>query len=82
MDNLIPFAPSQKADAKTSFSRFDNELLSRREAAAYLGIAENTLAIWKSSGRYNLPYIKLGRLVKYRRVDLDAFIMNRLHGAQ
>lgn len=82
MDNLIPFAPSQKVDAKASFSRFDTELLSRREAAAYLGIAENTLAIWKSSGRYGLPYIKLGRLVKYRRVDLDAFIMNRLHGAQ
>jgi excisionase family DNA binding protein len=82
MDNLIPFSPSQKPDAKSNFSRFDNELLSRREAAAYLGIAENTLAIWKSSGRYGLPYIKLGRLVKYRRVDLDAFIMNRLHGAQ
>ncbi|MBA3995282.1 MAG: DNA-binding protein [Cyanobacteria bacterium DS2.3.42] len=82
MDNLIPFSPSQKTDAKASFSRFDNELLSRREAAAYLGIAENTLAIWKSSGRYSLPYIKLGRLVKYRRIDLDAFIMNRLHGGQ
>lgn len=82
MDNLIPFLPSQKANATASFSNFKSELLSRREAAAYLGIAENTLAIWKSSGRYGLPYIKLGRLVKYRRVDLDAFIMNRLHGPQ
>lgn len=52
MDNLIPFSPSQKADAKAICSRIDNELLSRREAAAYLGIAENTLAIWKSSGRH------------------------------
>lgn len=63
MDNLIPFSPSQKTDAKANVSRFNNELLSRREAAAYLGIAENTLAIWKCSGRYGLPFVKMGRLV-------------------
>jgi hypothetical protein len=30
-------------------------LLTRREAAAYLGISEQTLAIWKCSGRYTAP---------------------------
>lgn len=40
-------------------------LLTRREAAVYLGVSEQTLAIWKCTGRYNLPYIKIGRLVKY-----------------
>lgn len=51
-----------------------SELLTRREAAAYLGVSEQTLAIWKCTGRYNLPYIKIGRLVKYKLSDLDAFI--------
>jgi excisionase family DNA binding protein len=78
MDNAIPFSASHKADAKAGFSLVNNELLSRKEAAAYLGIAENTLAIWKCTGRYGLPFVKMGRLVKYRKVDLDAFIANRL----
>ena len=51
-----------------------SDLLNRREAAAYLGISEQTLAIWKCTGRYSLPYVKIGRLVKYKRADLDAFI--------
>jgi len=50
------------------------ELLTRREAAAYIGVSEQTLAIWKCSSRYDLPVIKVGRLVKYRRSELDAFL--------
>ncbi len=40
-----------------------SELLSRKEAAAYLGVAEQTLAIWKCTKRYDLPYVKIGKLV-------------------
>jgi excisionase family DNA binding protein len=58
-----------------------SELLTRREAAAYLGVSEQTLAIWKCTGRYNLPYIKIGRLVKYKRQDLDAFITRNYNTA-
>jgi len=58
-----------------------NQLLTRREAAQYLGVAEQTLAIWKCTGRYNLPYVKIGRLVKYRKADLDAFVDNNLRNA-
>lgn len=57
-------------------------LLSRKEAAAYLGIAEMTLSIWKSTGRYNLPVVKIGRLVKYKKSDLDAFIERRTTGGK
>jgi len=56
-------------------------LLTRREAALYLGISEQTLAIWKCTGRYQLPFVKIGRLVKYRKSDLDAFIAGNLRGA-
>jgi len=59
-------------------SRFDSELMSRKEAAAYLGVSEITLAIWKTTGRYSLPVYKIGRLAKYKKSDLDAFIVSRV----
>lgn len=53
-------------------------LLSRKEAAKYLGISEQTLAIWKCTKRYDLPFVKIGRLIKYRKADLDGFIFENL----
>lgn len=49
-------------------------LLSREEAAVYLGVKTNTLSVWATKKRYGLKYIKVGRLVKYRVSDLDDFI--------
>ena len=48
-----------------------------KSAAAALGVQANTLAVWRSSGRYRLPFIKVGRSVKYRLSDLAEFIANR-----
>ena len=52
-------------------------LLSRKEAAAFLGVRENTLAVWKSTQRYGIPTVKVGRLVRYRLCDLLEFIEKR-----
>jgi excisionase family DNA binding protein len=49
-------------------------LLTRDEAAAYLGVKTQTLALWASTGRYALPFVKVGRLSKYRQSDLDDFL--------
>lgn len=49
-------------------------LVCREEAAAILGIRPNTLACWASNGRYNLPYVRVGSRVMYRRSDIEAFI--------
>ena len=57
-----------------------SDLLTRKQAAQYLGVTERTLAVWKSTGRYALPCVKVGRLAKYRIVDLDAFISRRTVG--
>ncbi|WP_255478755.1 helix-turn-helix domain-containing protein [Dechloromonas sp. H13] len=51
--------------------------MSRTEAAEYLGIKSQTLAVWATTKRYNLPYVKVGRLVKYSRESLDGFIASR-----
>jgi len=52
-------------------------LLSRNEAAHYLGVQAQTLSMWASNGRYCLRYIKIGRRVMYRISDLEEFLERR-----
>lgn len=54
----------------------NNRLLSREEAAQFLGVSKGTLEVWASTKRYDLPFIKIGRLAKYRMQDLLEFIEN------
>ncbi len=56
------------------------ELLDTDPAANYLGIKPHTLEVWRTSGRYGLPFVKVGRRVKYRRTDLDHFLDARTVG--
>ncbi len=53
------------------------ELLDESESAHYLGLAPGTLGVWRSTGRYKLPFVKIGRNVRYRRTDLDAWLLSR-----
>lgn len=55
----------------------EDSLLTRQEAADYLGVKEITLALWKSTNRYKLPVVKVGRLAKYRYGDLLKFVEKR-----
>lgn len=55
------------------------KLLTPAEAAEILGVHINTLNVWRATKRYNLPYIKSGRLVRYRAGDVIKFIESRLH---
>ena len=52
-------------------------LISASDAAQHLGVSVGTLAVWRSTGRYPLPYVKIGRKVMYKRKDLEAFIEAR-----
>jgi excisionase family DNA binding protein len=56
---------------------FHEEMLTTAAAAGLLGVSPTTLAIWRSVGRHDLPYCKVGRLVRYRRSDLDAWVARR-----
>ncbi|MEO6825302.1 MAG: helix-turn-helix domain-containing protein [Nitrosospira sp.] len=55
-------------------------LFTPAEAAEYVGVTENTLSVCRCVGRYNIPFIKVGRLVKYRKSALDAFLKRRTRG--
>ena len=57
------------------------KLLSREEAAAYLGLKPQTLAAWAVTGRYGLPMIRVGRSVRYRLADLERWLAARTVGA-
>lgn len=48
------------------------ELITLKEAASILSISRSTLRRWIAQGR--LPCVRLGRLIRVRIADLDAFI--------
>ena len=56
-------------------------VLSRPAAAEYIGVQPQTLAAWASTGRYDLPFVRVGRLCKYRLADLEAFLARRTVGS-
>lgn len=53
------------------------DLLDDKAAAAMLDVSPGTLSVWRSTGRYALPFVKIGRKVRYRRADLDAWLAAR-----
>ena len=57
------------------------KLLTEAEAADYLSVEPQTLCSWRCTRRYNLPFIKVGRLVRYREEDIEAFLEERTVGA-
>ena len=54
-----------------------NQLRTESEAAKILDLKPGTLQVWRSTKRYPLAYVKVGRLVRYRQSDLEAFLRAR-----
>jgi excisionase family DNA binding protein len=53
------------------------KLLTPKQAAEIIGVAEQTLAVWRSAGRHDLPFVKAGRLVRYRASDIESWLASR-----
>jgi excisionase family DNA binding protein len=64
--------------ATINFSQL--EMLSRAAAAQYLGIQPQTLASWAVTGRYSIPFFRVGKSVRYRVSDLDKWLASRRAG--
>jgi len=47
-------------------------LLTTQEAAAILKSSSRTLEGWRVSGMVEIPFLKIGRSVRYRRLDILA----------
>ena len=51
--------------------------LTERQAAERLGLKPQTLANWRSTGRHGLPFLKLGRSVRYDLTALEKWAAAR-----
>ena len=54
-------------------------LLTYKQAAKLLHCKENTLAIWNSTKRYPLLYIKIGKIIHYRLSDVLEVVEKNAH---
>ena len=70
-DHSSPFAPQKVHQSKP--------YLTTREAAALLGFAPITLVTWRHASK-GPHFIRVGRMIRYRRSDLDAFMTSHLSG--
>ena len=64
----------------SSLIQTDQELLSPTEVAAMLRVSLSALATWRSTRRYNLVFIRVGRRIRYRRQDVLRFLEARTVG--
>lgn len=53
-------------------------ILTPKQAARYLGISEGVLRLWRTEGRSPRHFKAGEKLVRYRRIDLDEWIEERL----
>jgi predicted site-specific integrase-resolvase len=52
--------------------------LTSAEAADLLSVKPQTLAVWRMTGRVDLPFTKIGpKAVRYRKGDLDRFLADQ-----
>jgi excisionase family DNA binding protein len=51
------------------------QLMDMNEASEYLGIRKNTLYEWVMERK--IPHVRVGRLLKFRREDLEAWLRKR-----
>lgn len=62
-----------------NFENFNKpgDLIAETQAAKILGVSPGTLSVWRSTGRYKIPFVKIGRLVRYQRETLQTWIQSR-----
>lgn len=52
-------------------------LLDEAETARQLDVKPGTLQVWRTTKRYPLEYVKVGRSVRYRQSAIRRFIAER-----
>ena len=58
--------------------------LDESQAAEYLSLSPQALRLWRKKREQGLeapviPFCKLGRLVRYRKEDVDQFLLEQIH---
>lgn len=68
---------NQAASSIAEIIRLKTDLVDENAAAEILDVTPGTLSVWRSTGRYALPFIKVGRKVRYSRAALEAWLSDR-----
>jgi hypothetical protein len=53
------------------------ELWDPSQTAAAINVTAGTLAVWRCTKRYALRYVRVGRKIRYRPQDVEAFLASR-----
>ena len=56
-----------------------SKMVTPKQVSRSINVTEGTLQVWRSTGRYDLPYIKIGGKVMYRISDVNQFIESRIY---
>jgi excisionase family DNA binding protein len=72
--DIIQGVVSEKAVVSGQISK-EKQLLDTTEASEFLGIKKNTLYEWIIQKK--VPHVKVGRLVKFRKADLEEWLTKR-----
>jgi len=69
----------KKAWSRGTADSNSSPLLTPEQAAEYLSVSTRTLANWRCIGSPNIPWLKVGRCVRYRLSDLDTYLMGHTY---
>ena len=72
---IVPIAPRPTLDAST----IGSDLIDEVALAVRLGVSRSTLQSWRYAAR-GPRFVKLGRLVRYRNADVDAYLQAHTRG--
>lgn len=72
---MLRLVPSEKPAAGV-LPELDTDLVDEARLAARLGVSRSTLQSWRYAKR-GPRYIKLGRLIRYRNADVDAYLQRQ-----
>jgi excisionase family DNA binding protein len=58
------------------------EFLDYPGAAAFIDVSVGTLQVWICTGRYAIPFYKVGRKVRFKKSELEAWLASRKRGGE
>jgi predicted DNA-binding transcriptional regulator AlpA len=68
----------KKKDAVQQDASASADLMHSLLLAAYLGVSPRTPALWRSR-KTGPPYFKVGSCVRYRKSDVDKWLLEHMH---
>ncbi|MEI6269499.1 MAG: helix-turn-helix domain-containing protein [Methylococcaceae bacterium] len=68
------------ATTHRNISLNDDAIINTALAAILLDTPEKSLIKWRSTGEHNIPFLKIGRNVRYRTQDLRRWVESHVQG--